>query len=198
MPTQRTTANRFLSAAPRATLVALLLGTGLPANAGSGHDHHHHDAHVHGEARLELVLEGNTLEIAFHSPAHNLVGFEHEPRSDAERQRVTAAIATLKAGGTLFSLDGGNCRLEDASVNQQASADEHDDHHHKHGNDAETHREFEARYRYQCTAGSSLRHIQVDLTKAFPGIEKITAEWIFNARQGRKVLTGAATRIEVK
>jgi hypothetical protein len=182
----------------RPVLIALVLGASLPTFAGSGHDHHQHNAHVHGEARLELVLEGNTLEMAFHSPAHNLLGFEHEPRTDDERQRTTAAIATLKKGDTLFSLDGGDCTLQEASVNQQAPTDKHDKHDHQHSSDPETHREFEAQYRYQCTAADTLRRIQIDLTKAFPGVEKITAEWIFNARQGRKILSGGAATIEVK
>ena len=180
----------------RPALIALLLGVSLPTYAGSNHDHHQHEAHVHGEARLELVLEGNTLEIAFHSPAHNLLGFEHAPRTDDEHQRITAATTTLSAGETLFRLDGGNCTLQEASVNQQTSTDKHDKH--DHSNDSETHREFEAQYRYQCTAADTLRRIQIDLTKAFPRVEKITAEWIFNARQGRKVLTGTAATIEVK
>ena len=182
----------------RPALIALLLGVSPFTHAGSDHDHHQHDAHVHGEARLELVLEGNTLEIAFHSPAHNLVGFEHAPRTDDEHQRITAATTTLNAGETLFRLDGGNCTLQKASVNQQTSTDKHDKHDHKHGNDSETHREFQAQYRYQCTAGDALHRIQVELGKTFPGIEKLTAEWIFNARQGRKVLTGTAATIEVK
>lgn len=185
----------------RTALMALLLSASLPIQAGKHHHHHNHDAHVHGEARLELVLEGNTLDIAFHSPAHNLVGFEHEPRTDDERQHIAAAVATLKAGEKLFSLDGGDCTLAESSVNQQPPADKsqpHDKHDHKPSNDTETHREFEAQYRYQCATADSLRRIRVDITRAFPGVEKITAEWIFNARQGRNIISGGAATIEVK
>lgn len=195
MPTPPEPATPLLSLI---VLIALLSGTALPTYAGSTHDHLQHDAHVHGEARLTLVLEDNALEIAFHSPAHNLVGFEHTPRTDDERQRTMAIIAALKNSDTLFSLDGGDCTLQNAAVNQQTPAAKHDKHDHPHNRDAEPHREFEAQYRYQCRAGNALQRIQVDLMTVFPGIEKITAEWIFDARQGRAVLTRNATTIGVK
>ena len=35
-----------------------------------------HKAHVHGESRVKLALEGNVVEIEFESPAHDIVGFE--------------------------------------------------------------------------------------------------------------------------
>jgi len=40
-----------------------------------------HNAHTHGVANLTLVSDSGTLEIAFDSPAVNLLGFEHRPRT---------------------------------------------------------------------------------------------------------------------
>jgi len=35
------------------------------------------EAHEHGKAELTLAIEGKLVEVSVHSPAVNLVGFEH-------------------------------------------------------------------------------------------------------------------------
>ena len=39
------------------------------------------EAHIHGEAKLNIVFEGPELFIELKSPSYNLVGFEHAPRT---------------------------------------------------------------------------------------------------------------------
>jgi len=82
------------------------------ATAHDGHDHDHDDhghahehgslgAHVHGIASLNLALEGSKFEIELDSPAINLVGFEHQASSDADKAKLTAARAALDKFGEL-------------------------------------------------------------------------------------------------
>ena len=63
----------------------------LPLAVAHAHDDHDHDhahgtlgAHEHGVAKLNVVLDDNTLELELDSPAMNLVGFEHAASSDAD------------------------------------------------------------------------------------------------------------------
>ena len=79
------------------SLFSLLLTT-LPAVAGPGH------AHVHGQARLEVVLDGPVLAIALESPLDGIVGFEHSPRTAAQKQAAAQALAALKDPARLFAL----------------------------------------------------------------------------------------------
>ena len=82
------------------------------AHAHEDHDHDHdHDhahgtlgAHEHGVAKLNVVLDGNTLELELDSPAMNLVGFEHAASSDADKAKVAAVRQQLEQPLKLFGL----------------------------------------------------------------------------------------------
>ena len=72
------------------------------ANHEHSHAHAHEehaslDAHEHGVASLNVALDGQTLEIQLQSPAMNLVGFEHEAKSEADKAWLVAATAPLAA-----------------------------------------------------------------------------------------------------
>ncbi len=93
-------------------------------------------AHVHGIATLNLVYDRGQLQIEFVSPADNIVGFEHEAESSAEREAIKAAITKLENAGALFDLPASaGCELHEAKARH--SHDEHDDHgHDDHGHEA--------------------------------------------------------------
>ena len=59
-------------------------------------------SHVHGQARLDVAIDGPLLTLAFESPLDSLVGFEHRPRSAAQKQAAEAAIARLRDAATLW------------------------------------------------------------------------------------------------
>ena len=80
------------------TLTALL-ATPFAALAQAQH------AHVHGQIKLDVVIDGPTVVIEMESPLDNFVGFERAPRTDAEQQTVDSAIAQLRAADQLFKID---------------------------------------------------------------------------------------------
>lgn len=74
--------------------LCLLLLVAPNSWAHKKHDHHHHhhtenlEAHVHGEVGLSLVPSKNQLAIEMKAPGESLLGFEHEPKTDAEKQTL--------------------------------------------------------------------------------------------------------------
>lgn len=62
-------------------------------------------AHQHGVAKLDVAVEPGRLRIDLTTPLDNLVGFERAPRTDAERQRVDAAVAALRDAAALWRID---------------------------------------------------------------------------------------------
>ena len=52
----------------------------------------HHEAHEHGVANLNVAVEGNNIYIEFSSPAANIVGFEHHPRTHEQKDAVRDAV----------------------------------------------------------------------------------------------------------
>jgi len=115
----------------------------------------HHDAHVHGIAHLNVAMEGTSLHLEFTSPAANIVGFEHEPRTPEQKEGVRNAIEKLENGSTLFILSpGAQCRLSKFSVKTDIEHDaDHDDDH-----DADHDEEHEADHDDDHNANAGHKH----------------------------------------
>lgn len=95
-------------------------------------------AHLHGDAKLAIALENNTLFIEFETPVYNLTGFEYAPATAEERAAVKTAEQQLASPGTLFELNAeADCRA--AEVNPKLTFD--DDHSDDHSSDHDDHSE---------------------------------------------------------
>ena len=93
---------------------ALMAGVAL---AASEDGHREHDPHEHGHGALDIVLEGEELVAELRIPAVNVVGFEHAPRDDAEREAVHEAVVRFaNAAAVLVPAADAECEIEDAEV----------------------------------------------------------------------------------
>lgn len=132
-------------------VASMLVVVPYPATATED-EHREHDAHVHGVSILNIAVEGNQMVAEFISPAVNIVGFEHAPENDEQRQAVQQAAADLERGGDWLALpEAANCRLAETGVESELLAegsaghedahDDEDDHAHadEHGHDEEDH-----------------------------------------------------------
>ena len=110
---------RRLTAARRmrsVTALASVLMAGV-ALAASEDGHREHDPHEHGHGALDIALEGEELVAELRIPAVNVVGFEHAPRDDAEREAVHEAVVRFaNAAAVLVPAADAECELEDAEV----------------------------------------------------------------------------------
>ena len=190
-------------------LLTMVLVPGLMVQA---QEHRHHEAHEHGVAHLNVAIEGNRLYIEFSSPAANIVGFEHRPRTEDQKGAIQAAIQKMKEGDKLFVLPpGSRSQLATAEVDtdiddhdnhltdsdhvrkendHHGSEDSHDkDHHDAHGHEDKRHSEFKAKYQFSCDNPKALSHIEVNLFQAFPGIEHIEVQLLTEKRQTAQELT---------
>ena len=103
---------------------ALLAGVAL---AASDDGHREHDPHEHGRGMLDIVLEGEELVAELRIPAVNVVGFEHAPGDDAEREAVREAVARFaNAAAVLVPTADAECELED--VEAEIAGTDHDGH----------------------------------------------------------------------
>ena len=117
-------------------------------------------AHVHGIATLNLAIEGDELEIEFVSPADNIVGFEHEAESAAERKAIKDAIASLENAASLFDLPAAaNCELHEAHARHTHDEhDGHDDHGHEAKHDDHDDHGHEAKHDDHDDHGHEAKH----------------------------------------
>ncbi|MFC6337624.1 DUF2796 domain-containing protein [Pseudomonas sp. CCM 7891] len=182
------------------------------AQAAAEHDHDHdHEhgslgAHEHGVGRLNAVLDGQALELELESPAMNLVGFEHQATTDADKAKVAAARKQLEQPLALFSLPkAAGCVVSTQELNSPLFGDkpeaDHDDDHatdgkgvasHEHHHD---HSEIHAHYQFTCATPTALSNL--DLTqvfKTFPATQKIQVQLIGpSGQQGVETTAAAAT-----
>ncbi|MEM7294304.1 MAG: DUF2796 domain-containing protein, partial [Pseudomonadota bacterium] len=91
-----------------------------------------HSAHEHGHVLLQIVQEGEDLHVVMQSPAANIIGFEHEAKTDADKATLASAVKLLKKSNAMFTLDpAGECEPEKVSIESTLlEHDEHDEHDH--------------------------------------------------------------------
>lgn len=173
---------------------ALLLLLVLPT-AAVAHQTRQLAPHVHGQATVQVGIDGGDMDIALQAPGMGILSFERAPATPTERDQLTRAIAALKAGRWIQLPAAAGCAL----INHQVRADgfsageaghvdaEGHAHHHHAG--------FEAQLRYRCTAPSQLSHLQVTLAAYFPALHETVVEIATVKGQGRAVLRGAEQRV---
>ena len=119
---------------PAAALAATLLAGA--AFAASDDERREHDAHEHGHGALDIVVEGEELVIELRIPAVNVVGFEHAPKDDAEREAIRKALVPFGDAASLFVLPAeAECEVEEAeaAIVSMGHEDEHEGEEHADG-----------------------------------------------------------------
>ena len=155
------------------------------------------EAHIHGEAKLNIVFEGPELLIELKSPSYNLVGFEHAPKTNNQLELVENTISLLKNFKNVADTSSeANCKIADASVStsmrgihedEHHEDEHHEDEHHEdeHQHSAkEIHSEFSATYSLICNKPENLKSIQLELFSTFELMEEIAVQMIIQGKQG--------------
>ena len=147
-------------------------------------------AHEHGVAQLDVAVEAQRVTLDLQVPLDSLLGFEHAPRTDAQRQRADAAIARLRAAGELFRIDSAAaCTLDKVTLVSPTLGLGG-----KPG-DKDAHADLDAHFEFACKAGARARHIEVGLFDAYPGLRRIELQVITSSGQMKARLQRPASRV---
>ncbi len=135
------------------------------------------EAHEHGTAEIELAVEGSDVQVNFASPVYNLVGFEHAPRDEQDREAVAAALALLgdPANLVLLHADAG-CTAVDIDVHWEAAFTEEHDHHDHHDEEdeaGEQHADATVAIRYNCDHPDRLDYLDVTAFESFERMSEV-------------------------
>lgn len=177
---------------------------GSQAWAGSGHDHSHgrHNtaAHVHGVGELEVVLDGNNLSIILYSPLHNVLGFEHTPRTDTEKVKARRVVSLLKANGLFAFSPEAQCKanghkLHSDILNPHSHGPQDN---HSHHDSSDGHSDVRAVYEFECDNPNKLKMVDVRIFRQFPAFQKIEVQALFPAGQTGASLTPGKTQLNVQ
>ncbi len=189
----------------RHTAVALFTGwvvtsLALPASAQSAAPSRRHSqhGHVHGEARLGVAIQDKTVTIEFAAPLDSVLGFEHRPRTPAQRQAADALLARLKSAQDLFRFDAAaGCVLTRSGVaadaleapapaTSAASAAAGKGAGAAAGNE---HAELEASLEFTCTQPERLAAVEIGLFQAFARLRRLDVDVASAKGQWKRSLT---------
>lgn len=150
----------------RTALFALAFAAGSALAEDHHHHGHEHGAHVHGAAKLEVAVDGNTLSIHLESPLANFLGFERAPKTDKERAAAKALLANLKQGERLFTpTPAAGCKLAEAVIEAPVLE----------GKAGDGHGDVDADYRFVCADPAKLKGLDAGLFKSYSGMSRIDA-----------------------
>lgn len=164
-----------------AALALVCVGSGATAAETS------HGAHEHGTAELELAVEGSDVAVNFASPMYNLVGFEHAPRDERDREAVATARALLDDPRNLVRLQAdAACTAVELDIhwevpsaeeverdgNEAAGRDAHDDEPDDHEAE-EPHAELAVSIRYRCEHPDRLNALDITAFESFERLSEV-------------------------
>jgi len=154
----------------RSLCLALLLGVSSVGGAQS-------KAHTHGEATLDIGIEGRRGTLVFRAPAEDLYGFERAPRTSAERTAQLAVLNVLRSQpASLVRFDAAlGCSLTAETVGVVEEKGGHGD--------------VQARYTVDCRVPPAGRPMTFAFSKAFPGVRTVKVQLVSDTAQVGTTIT---------
>ena len=135
-------------------------------------------AHVHGVLRLDVAVDAGSLVVMVEAPLDSLLGFEHRPRTAAQRRAADDALARMNDAATLWRPDpAARCTLIQARVEAEAlqpaagSAASAPG-----GAQDDSHAELTASYHFDCAAPAQLLVLEHGLFDAFARLQRIEVQ----------------------
>ncbi len=127
-------------------------------------------AHVHGSARLQVAVDGNTLSLRLETPLANLVGFEHAPRTAQQKQALQAMADRLRQAGEIFTpTPAARCtvvsvELESPLLQPSPPTGSGD------------HADLDGSFVFRCADAAALRDLEVGLFASFPKLRRLDVQ----------------------
>lgn len=175
-----------------ALLAPWLIFSTLLAPLAYAHSEGHQHApsvHQHGHAQIDLLLEANQLHLDFTSPAANLLGFEHAPRTEAQQLQLAQLHRQLTQAQLLALPDNAQCKLHSEQLNNPLSQDPAH----------QAHADIQLQQQWHCAHPQAFTALDFSpLFEAFAGIEQLHLQLIAPHGQQGAQLTPQQPRLELK
>ena len=142
----------------RASVVFAFTLAGVFSVAHAQSDVHQH-AHQHGVAKLDVAVEATQITLHLDSPLDNLIGFEHAPRTAAERKLADDAVAKLHST-QMFAIDpAAQCQPTQVELDSAALSLGHPDPHEEEAG----HADIDGDFTFTCVDAAKAAFIDVGL-----------------------------------
>jgi hypothetical protein len=141
-------------------------------------------AHVHGAAQMNVAMEGAKGELEFESPAEGIVGFEHTPKTAAQKKTTADVLAKFKTqANTLFEFPAAaGCVLTPKEVEIHREGPQH----------AEVH----AHYNVVCKSAPT-GQLTLLVFKSYPRLANIAVTVLSGSQQSSTQATPAKATVKL-
>jgi hypothetical protein len=164
----------------------------LPRSIGAAAEKRQHGAHAHGVAEINIAVDGGKADVEFRAPAENVMGFEHEAKSEIDKKKRDAALRTVRTKMqqmVVFDLKLG-CKLSEVKtvvVEEPGEPGEtqpgKNAHAQKDQKKTAEHREVRATYSVACDKPLPGSRATFGVYKVFPALHEIKVQVVGDAKQ---------------
>ena len=127
-----------------------------------------HAAHSHGVGNLELVVQGSSVKASFEIPMESLLGFEHLPRTPAQKKAMADLQTAVAQASYFISLPAAaDCQPKSLQVNADMF----------NGKKSE-HSDLDAELEFSCSQPSALTQIEIPLFKKHPRLSSLKVDMV--------------------
>lgn len=137
---------------------ALLFVVANVAHAGKGH--------VHGEGRLDVVIDKDLLTISLELPLDAALGFERAPRNDTEKAALASAGQALNTAALFVPTPAANCTAQPVKLVMPAFD----------GKGPQDHADIDATYSFRCATPAALKSIETGIFKQFKRLYRLETQ----------------------
>lgn len=158
-------------------LIALTPGA-LTAMAQTKKTKHNHKSHSHGDAKLDIAVDGKTVSFDLESPGDVIFGFERRPKNDEEKAKIANEMTRLNDKASelfIFPADAG-CTLAEKDIEADQAAETSKD-------KASDHADVLATYTFNCTGDLAGKKIATGLFKAWPRLKNLKVQILGSSSQ---------------
>jgi Protein of unknown function (DUF2796) len=145
------------------------------------------EAHVHGVAEVNIAVEGTKATVEIRAPAENIMGFEHEARTDSDKKKRDAALTLLRSRVDQMVLFDPKLRCKSsemqAAVTEEREARGQEKHAVKEQKVSGEHREVQGTFSVACSAPLAGSRVRFGITKVFPEIHEVKVQVLGDSGQ---------------
>ena len=147
-----------------------------------------HGPHTHGKGELELTIQGSAIRGAFRTPMDSLLGFEHLPKTEAQRNAVDQLRQRLANPSAVVTPNPeASCtpRMSEATsaLFTGAVRGEHSD--------------LEVRFSFNCASPAGLKTLELTALKDFKRLSEVYVQLVTESGQRALVLKKKDPRVVI-
>jgi hypothetical protein len=163
-----------------------------------------HKAHQHGVAKVDIAVEtkeSTTATVEIESPAESIYGFEHQPKSDADKAKVEAA--NTKLGAEILNMvkfdSTLGCTAKTTKIEHEFEEDDKksDAHHGKEKKHHGEHSEVHAEFAITCQKPLAGTQVSFDFSSSFSGLKTVKVQALVGGAQSGVTVKKAGASLKL-